>query len=510
MAGLGPREDGALPAEAWRCFARATRLHWPWSAKPRPAELLQTLSALPVRVTGIVIADERPAADPLALAQLLLGLPCSSGLAELQLLQHITPEAADALLAGLPSLQSFKAVVDGGYGGHNGGGGGGSGAPSGAQSSRAWQPAADLSHMGGCLNLSLVSRGGSGRQLLDLAGGISSATGLTALRIQGNILAQSFPAISSLRHLQELQLRGFVADFPGPGWGWPPLDLSPLAALSRLQALDLQYPVDAVQHWPLLAGLPQLQQLSVEWLRLQQGMPPASKVTALTLYCAELFSVQELLARWHVGSLSSLLPSLQRLDATVYWTEQMELLLEALQGHPTLQHLCLKLDLEAEPIPVEWGPGLLARLPALQRLGLQSESTACASLLDELAQCSGLEQLDLQMYVNPGLDDDDEYVQGRSVLERLGAGLGSSLRSLKLLDEWRADKHDVALLLKGGLRQVEVAQMELPGHISRGDVERELPIVLRWEGAAPCTVVSCSEPSGGCAAVELRVQQLAA
>ncbi len=111
------------------------------------------------------------------------------------------------------------------------------------------------------------------------------------------------------------------------------------------------------------------------------------------------------------------------------------------------------------------------------------------------------------MDVNPG---GDETLQARAVLERLGAGLGSSLRSVKLLDEWGAAREDVVLLLQGGLMQVEVARMGLPGHISScKDVERELPIALRWDGAARCTVVSCSEPSGGCATVELRVQQLA-
>jgi hypothetical protein len=99
---------------------------------------------------------------------------------------------------------------------------------------------------------------------------------------RGQCRAQPRILVTAAR-LQELQLRGFVADFRAaegdrpPGRVWPPLDLSPLAALSRLQALDLDYAVDAVQHWPLLAGLPQLQQLSVAQLRLQQGMHAASE-----------------------------------------------------------------------------------------------------------------------------------------------------------------------------------------------------------------------------------------
>jgi hypothetical protein len=47
-------------------------------------------------------------------------------------------------------------------------------------------------------------------------------------------------------------------------------------------------------------------------------MPPASKLTAPTLSGDELFSeAWPLPARWHVGSLPSLLPSLRRLDAAV-------------------------------------------------------------------------------------------------------------------------------------------------------------------------------------------------
>ncbi len=67
----------------------------------------------------------------------------------------------------------------------------------------------------------------------------------------------------------------------------------------------------------------------------------------------------------------------------------MNPLQEALQGHPTLQDLGLR-------VSTGWGDapwrvaGLLAQLPALQRLRRQAETFMCAELLDDVAQCGRL------------------------------------------------------------------------------------------------------------------------
>jgi hypothetical protein len=437
-------EDGELPAKAWEAFSSATRLtarsrgappapalgqDWLRSAQRYLHRLLRTVAALPSRLEELIIeaADDggRPGWAPsqgLQLAQALLACSCRRGLQALLIDERITPDAAEALLHGLPQLKRASLSV------------GRCGIPAApelmaappgqqggpllaalhamlvaaveaaaleddvAESSTpvVWRPRAALPHLEE-LALHLHSE-----VRLDLAC-LAPATRLTELALWDCRKPVNWAAVAGLSALQVLSLQQSTAPI------LPSVDrLGCLSSLQQLAELELVGGRCAAADWRLLSSLPRLAYLKLHELEVQEEEEPSAAQQVSrhvlvgrrgALLCAEL--------HWPDAGGCSL--SLSEADPT-----RLRHLLAAAQAAAQLSpisclHITGSLTLD---VPEGRLPGCLChQLPQLRELIVWHDQP-----LAQLAEALQGHPCLLSLLVNQVPEQDDEEQQQQQLL----------------------------------------------------------------------------------------------
>jgi hypothetical protein len=395
-----------LPAEAWSVFPYAIGLVLKLEGR---RDLAPLLSTLPGRLEDIEILVGRwsdgAGASYNSFLEQLLAHPCAPRLKRLvEQRIGVLPEVAEALLAGLPSLERCSLTL----------------------SSSTLRGSMKFTRFPAHLQQLYLC---SSECRLDVAG-LATCSSLTSLELR---LFRNYPdnlpnVIAACQQLRSLSLE---VDFS------PQQQEDLLAAasanLAQLRSLHLPYAIPSPQQWQQLAqGLPSLQELQLRELHLAPGSPAAPGVTSLSAHT--WLEENEGGAEGSGSSLAAVLPALQAFDTEycnciVHLTE----LTQVLWGHTQLAELKVwSMGIIAQ---APWPPQeLLSSLPQLRRLVLLDPP--CASLdalLADAAGCAGLEELEVQ--ISTGYceyDGEPEPLTGAGLAALAAGACSGSLRRVVL------------------------------------------------------------------------------
>jgi hypothetical protein len=315
-------------------------------------------------------------------------------------------------------------------------------------------------------------------------------------------------------------------------------DLGFLSGLSELQELTMPSVESSEEGWRVLASLPKLQRaklwcVAVPGLEDEHAWTPAAAtagaagvlqpdavaaaaaaaaaalLAAAAHACSSLVRVQledgVLLLpeqpQQVPGCLARRLPSLQHLEATV---PDLPELLTALQGHTALHYACLCLEDQDSLGQAQAAPQSqqCSSLAALQTMRLDNVSMDADLLLAALAACPALEELHVewsdaalfevqskrqQQLIEAGGAKEAGLPAAQQGLAALAAGACSkTLECLKVPEGWWFSPCEVAALLQGSMRSLQVADVtvEVPrSWVGEAVVERRLPALLALCGA---------------------------
>jgi hypothetical protein len=453
-----------LPAEAWSVFTSAIGLVLKLEGL---SDLAALLSTLPGRLEDIEILvgrwSEAAGASYNSFLEQLLAHPCAPRLKRLVeqrslIEEHIgvLPEVAEALLAGLPSLERCSLSVFYPIG------------REGRGSVKVARFPAQLQQ------LSLYST----TCRVDVAG-LAACSGLTSLELR---LYENCPdnlpnAIAACQQLRSLTVQVYLSPQQQED-----LLAAASATLTQLRSLSLPYSCPSPQMWQQLAqGLPSLQELRLPQLRLAPGLSAAPGITSLSAGLTWLEENED-----SRTSLAAVLPALRALNTNYYnWAVHLTVLTQALWGHAQLAEL--KVWSMGITPQAPWPPqDLLSSLPQLRRLVLlQPPCASLDALLADAAGCARLEELEVR--ISSGFreyDGEPEPLTGAGLAALAAGACSDSLRRVVL--ETQLSEH-MRLIVDEELDQlperpecfspVSVAALLRPGALPRLR-ELELDVAL--------------------------------